>query len=119
MSYPTGVPSPYITHVHPYPTRFHGGIWTRPEFGLPYVRAPFAVFRPSQMQGLGLDWDTGAGVFRRPQIDGGGIFNEVSGLGSAPSTTMQFFGAAALAAGIILFAAKRKKAHQPNKRRKR
>ncbi len=46
--YPSGVPTPYTTHVHPYPTRFHGGIWRRPTFGLPWIRAPFNVIRPSQ-----------------------------------------------------------------------
>ncbi len=31
------VPSPYKAHVHPYPTRHHGGQWVRPVFGKPYV----------------------------------------------------------------------------------
>lgn len=44
--YAHGVPTPYAVHVHPYPTRYHGGIWTRPVFGLPYVRSPQAVFKP-------------------------------------------------------------------------
>jgi hypothetical protein len=106
-NYPTGIPSPLVTHVHPYPTRHHGGIWKRPEFGLPYVRTPYSVFRPSQMQGLGLDWDTGTGVFRRPGVDGGGVFNEISGLG-AVSPTKMFLGAAALAIAVGVFVAKRK-----------
>jgi len=41
-----GVINPYTVHVHPYPTRYHGAIYTRPEFGLPYVRRPHAVFKP-------------------------------------------------------------------------
>jgi hypothetical protein len=45
------IPSPYKVHVHPYPTRFHGGIWTRPVFGLPFQPAPSAVFMPHQFAG--------------------------------------------------------------------
>lgn len=41
-----GVPSPYTVHVHPYPTRFHGGIWTRPYSQSPMVQQPHAVFKP-------------------------------------------------------------------------
>jgi len=44
--YAMGVPNPYTAHVHPYPTRYHGAIYTRPEFGLPYVRNPHTVFKP-------------------------------------------------------------------------
>jgi hypothetical protein len=44
--YSQGVPNPYTAHVHPYPTRYHGAIYTRPTFGLPYVRQPHAVFKP-------------------------------------------------------------------------
>lgn len=44
--YPAGVPSPLTVHVHPYPTRYHGTINTRPVFNLPYVESPHAVFKP-------------------------------------------------------------------------
>lgn len=44
--YTAGVPSEYTVHVHPWPTRYHGPIYTRPEFGLPYVQSPYAVFKP-------------------------------------------------------------------------
>lgn len=44
--YPAGVPSPLTVHVHPYPTRYHGTINTRPVFTLPYVESPHAVFKP-------------------------------------------------------------------------
>lgn len=134
MSYhelPEGVPSPVVTHVHPYPTRYHGGIWTRPVFGLPWVRTPHAVFRPSQMaikgvgaidptfrplrrselRGMGdLLWNTSSGVFRRPKVDGGGIFNDVRGLGQSASDAGIFFTAAALAGGLVYFMLKRQKA---------
>jgi len=115
VDFPSGVPSSDYAHVSPYPTRYHGGIWTRPVFGLPWNRSPYAVFRPSQMNGLGAPyidptfrpyhgmgqlWDTGTGVFRRPRYDGGGIFNDVSGLGSVPTDAAKFFGAAALAFGV-------------------
>lgn len=41
----SGVPSQYTWTVHPYPSRYHGGIWKRPVFGFPYVQSPQAVFR--------------------------------------------------------------------------
>lgn len=113
---PQGVTSPVVAHVHPYPTRFHGGIWTRPVFGFPWVRTPHYVIRPSELTGLGRapidptfrpyhgigdagDWDTGVGVFRRPRYDGGGLFNAVSGLGAVPGDVGKF-----VVAGIVGFA---------------
>lgn len=122
MTYPTGVPSPYTAHIHPYPTRFHGGIWRRPVFGTPYVRSPFNVIRPSQMMvppaasGMGV-WDTGTGVFRHPNADGGGIFNEISGLGEMSATTKAYLGGGLLAFGLVLFLASRGKKMTPNQRR--
>jgi hypothetical protein len=43
--------SPYTPHVSPYPTRFHGGIWVRPEAGYPFVPEVQGVFMPHQMAG--------------------------------------------------------------------
>lgn len=43
------IPSPYTAHVSPYPTRFHGGIWIRPDPGYPYVRDVQSVFMPHQL----------------------------------------------------------------------
>jgi hypothetical protein len=89
--YPAGVPSPRVVHVHPYPTRFHGSINTRPWFNFPYREQPHAVFKPDDynqenpmMSGLGaLQYNTGRGIFL-PQGHGGGIFDEnISGVGSA------------------------------------
>lgn len=40
------VPSPYVVHVHPYPTRFHGGQWQQPVFGMPYVHHVQQHLRP-------------------------------------------------------------------------
>jgi hypothetical protein len=40
------VPTPFKVHVHPYPTRFHGGQWVRPVFGLPYVHSVQSHLRP-------------------------------------------------------------------------
>lgn len=102
MKDPTGVPSPYVMHQHPYPTRFHGGIWRRPVFGQPYVRQPFNVVRPSQMAGMGT-WNTADGVFRRPRVDGGGIFNAISGLSGMSPTTAAWAGGAALGFGLMYF----------------
>lgn len=94
MHYP-GLPSPFIAHVPPYPTRFHGGIWTRPVFGMPYMPAPQSVFKPDDFlpaayarypwprqaaqAGLGQDYDTRNGVFS-PHTGGSGIFsNAING----------------------------------------
>lgn len=93
-----GVPTPFTMHVHPYPTRFHGPIYTRPVFGAPVIARPQDVFtrgynldvtRPQPtLSGLGATvgegplWDTGAGVFK-PGGYGGGVFDgDISGLGS-------------------------------------
>lgn len=93
-----GVPSPYAVHVHPYPTRFHGAIYTRPVFGYPVIAKPQDVFTPGYnvdrevpqptLSGLGATvgegrlWTTGGGVFR-PGGYGGGVFDgNISGLGS-------------------------------------
>ena len=73
---PPGVPNPWAVHVHPYPTRFHGGIWTRPQFGYPSVDRPTNVARPTHLRGLGTPaYDVGDGVFRYPTHGGGGVFN--------------------------------------------
>ena len=49
-----GVPSPTIAHVHPYPTRFHGPIYTTPRFGMPYQPQSWQVAGPGpQMAGFG------------------------------------------------------------------
>lgn len=93
-----GVPTPYALHVHPYPTRFHGPIYTRPVFGAPVIARPQDVFTPGYnidrevaqptLSGLGATvgdgmlWDTGNGVFR-PGGYGGGVFDgDIAGLGS-------------------------------------
>lgn len=99
---PTGVPSPYTVHVHPYPTRHHGGQWIRPEFGMPWARAPYAVYKPGDLNGLGEDqmFNVRGGVFRRPSVDGGGVFNSISGavgLGGVGEGTAAFLGGAAIA----------------------
>ena len=38
-----GVPNPQIPYTHPYPTRYHGPIFTEPRFGLTYQANPMAV----------------------------------------------------------------------------
>lgn len=90
---PRGVPSPRVVHVHPYPTRYHGTINTRPMFNLPFQYQPHAVFKPDDFnreppppnvgtQGLGtLQYNTGRGIFLPPG-GSGGIFNSnLAGLG--------------------------------------
>lgn len=97
--YPSGVPTPYAMHVHPYPTRFHGGIWTRPVFGFPSAQTPSTVFIPGRdidmrpdtpytgpgvagLAGDGTSYDVGEGVFR-PGGYGGGVFD--GNLAGAPA----------------------------------
>jgi hypothetical protein len=111
--YPAGVPNPFVAHVHPYPTRFHGAIWTRPEFAYPQMQAPQSVFIPgrdiemmpdkpytgSGMQGLGdLQYNVGDGIFK-PGGYGGGVFDgNLSGapaLGKKAKTSMGSLGDAA------------------------
>lgn len=102
--YPAGVPTPYVAHTSPYPTRFHGGIWTRPVFGFPSAAAPTTVFLPPRdidmipdkpYSGLGAfsvsdqaSIDVGEGIFR-PGGYGGGVFDgNLAGapaLGAAPT----------------------------------
>lgn len=90
-----GVPSPYAMHVHPYPTRFHGAIYTRPVFSGRMIASPQDVFTSSYnidrnmpqptLSGLGAvqsQWDTGEGIFK-PGGYGGGVFDgDISGLGT-------------------------------------
>ena len=79
--YPAGLPNPLVRHWHPYPTRFHGSIYTRPVFELPYVLSPSNVAQPGEIAGLG-SYDVGCGVFR-PGGYGGGVFDgNLAGLGA-------------------------------------
>lgn len=113
-----GVPNPMTPHYHPYPTRFHGGIWTRPEFGMPEVRRPTNVVRPMHLRGLGDEaYDVGDGVFRYPRHGGGGVFNRaISGSVGQPSETTKvvaFVAALVVAAGgtyVLLSRGARKRA---------
>ena len=116
--YPAGVPTPFVAHVHPYPTRFHGAIWTRPQFAFPQMQTPQSVFIPgrdiemmpdkpytgSGMQGLGeLQYNVGDGIFK-PGGYGGGVFDgNLSGappLGKRGQTSMGALGDASRARGI-------------------
>lgn len=38
-----GVPSPYVPHRHPYPTRYHGPIFESPRFGGEYRSRPHYI----------------------------------------------------------------------------
>lgn len=91
--YPAGVPNPQTWHVHPYPTRYHGGVWTRPVFGFPVAVQKQSVLLPGRdIRGLGNAdgsssesalWDEGRGIFR-PGGYGGGVFDgNLAGLGRA------------------------------------
>ena len=50
---PAGVPNPYVSHVAPYPSRFHGSLYTDPQFGMPTAPLNYTVWMPHQLQGLG------------------------------------------------------------------
>lgn len=123
---PPGVPHPWVPHVHPYPTRYHGGIWKRPVFGLPRVPRPTQVFRPAQLWGLGFVKPTGvfrkgrpvrglgeesfqvqSGVFRRPKSGGGGVFNRAISGGSigqiGEGTKIAWFLGAVAAGGLATY----------------
>jgi len=39
--FPRGVPNPYHPFVHPYPTRYHGPIYTQPDYTLPFQPRPY------------------------------------------------------------------------------
>lgn len=119
---PPGVPSPYVARVHPYPTRYHGGIWTRPVFGMPRVAKVQSVFRPVNFyppaqSGLGESCGCGAspdglgdpliqagdGVFRYPRTGGGGIFNRaLAGPAEARQFLLLFGGAFVLTTAILM-----------------
>lgn len=56
-----GVVNPRVPHAHPYPTRYHGGVWTTPVFGQPYRSQSYMAGRPGyesqwlQLSGAGPD----------------------------------------------------------------
>jgi len=70
-----GIPNPYVTHVHPYPTRFHGAVYTRPVFDTPYQPAPHAVFKPE-------DFVSGLGSFAGSSLGNGSLGATSLGLGA-------------------------------------
>lgn len=133
------VPTPYTVHVHPYPTRFHGGIWTRPVFGLPYVHHNQTVLRPvmwpgahgrpgeRMLSGLGADAPASPaspastpvvrnnGMFRT-YGEGGGIFNQALAGDGATTTLLIFAAGAAIGALALLYGPKLLK---PNRKRRR
>ncbi len=90
-----GVPSPFVMHNHPWPTRFHGAQYERYVFGAPVIARTQKVLTPGYdmnvnipqptLSGLGAvqsQWDVGQGVFK-PGGYGGGVFDgDISGLGS-------------------------------------
>jgi hypothetical protein len=118
--YQRGVPSQYIVHKHPWPTRFHGPLYQRPSFSYPFMSSPQNVFKPGDfypgeltepqmVAGLGATdegrymagqeailFDTGRGIFK-PGGYGGGIFDgnlsgitAVSGLGVLGQATGEY-----------------------------
>jgi len=50
---PPGVPNPFTVMLHSYPTRYHGPIYTRPEFGLEWSERPNDFALTDGMNGLG------------------------------------------------------------------
>jgi hypothetical protein len=74
-----GVPTPYIPHVHPYPTRYHGPIWQYPEAGLPYVTTPYAR---APYAGLGASCTCGSALGATCSCPG--LAGSPDGLGTSP-----------------------------------
>lgn len=109
MPYPRGVPNPLVARAHPYPTRYHGTCSKRPVFGFPFVPGVHNVLLPSELEGLGQGVDTKDGIFRRPELDGGGIFNRISGLGAIDSSSVVtlLLGAAAGFIGVTVYLRKK------------
>lgn len=100
-NYPPGVPSQYSVHVHPWPTRYHGPIYTRPTFGLPYVRSPYAVFKPGDFSatataGFGADAPAAAPAPAAPAESSAAVYPGVTVLGNLLGV--------AIVAGIMYFA---------------
>jgi hypothetical protein len=54
---PPGVPNPYTVMLHSYPTRYHGPIYTRPEFGLEWAERPNDFALRNGFMGLGGEGD--------------------------------------------------------------
>lgn len=50
---PAGVPNPYGPRLHSYPTRYHGPIYTRPMYSLPFVDRPYDFGVETGTAGLG------------------------------------------------------------------
>ncbi len=50
---PPGVPNPYTVMLHSYPTRYHGPIYTRPMYALPWSERPNDFALDQSMMGLG------------------------------------------------------------------
>jgi len=96
----SGVVSPLVPHVHPYPTRFHGPIYNYPRFYRPYRTQSFMV----------------PGNYLNPNLS-------VSGLGDSDSgATRQMligFGLLAASAIFLYFKSKEAKKATPNLRANR
>lgn len=74
------VPNPYVATTHPYPTRYHGGLWTRPVFGFPRMESVQSNFKRDDfndgnpaLRGLGMLFNAENGVFGTAR-NGGGVF---------------------------------------------
>ncbi len=102
-----GVPNPQTPHTHPYPTRFHGPIWTWPVFGMPWRENTYAQ---SPYMGLGVTWELAPGVTPPPPP------------APKPDNTMLYVGigvGAIALGGAVYWKMKHKKAATPNRRRRR
>jgi len=73
---PPGVPNPYTVMLHSYPTRYHGPIYTRPEFGLEWATRPNDFGLEEGMMGLGEPTDSSApssSIFESPAYQALGV----------------------------------------------
>lgn len=80
-----GVPNPQIPFQHPYPTRYHGPIFTTPRFGLPFAPSPYAL---TPYAGLG-DGLGDAGDVGRSVMTGAKLTIGLAGIGALVGLAMK------------------------------
>ncbi len=84
-TYPKGVPNPYGFRIHPYATRYHGPVYTRPEFRKEWRSRPL-----NGLGGTNMEVNTRGGLFGGGGY-GGGVFDgsdSMSGVGGTASYPM-------------------------------
>lgn len=77
-----GVPNPMVPHRHPWPTRYHGPIYTVPGVAKPtYSQRPYAK---APYMGMGDPWFEKSAMGELPRVEdvvGGGLLDAAAGAG--------------------------------------